>query len=189
MRSSSGSRPRSRWPLTGLLAAGCLLLAGCSAGQQQGPTAVQSRQPATRAVPAVRLGTTEQVLAASSFGPGRDDVPITVAVLAFTDHVVASDKAIPADPASHWASARVRVCRSRPVIFGYPAWVLGDDAGRTAQTAKVQHPGFPRPAFPDVSVTAGCAQGWVTWSTMNALHATKVTFEQTREVPGAWRLR
>lgn len=173
-----------------MFALGCLLLAGCSStGSHRDPAAVQPRQAPTHSVPAVRLGTVQTVLAASSFGPGHGDVPITVAVLGFRDHVLATDHAVPADQASHWASARVRVCRTKPVIFGYPAWVLGDDSGRTAQTTKVQHPGFPQPQFPDVTGRAGCAQGWVTWSTMDALHPTKVTFEQTREVPGAWRLR
>lgn len=175
--------------VAGAVAAALLAASGCSRSAGGDPAAVQPPQPLPRSAAPVKLGTVQPVTASSSFGPGRDDVPVTVAVLAFRDHVVATDGARPAAPGSHWASAQVRVCRSRPVVFGYPAWVLGDDAGRTAQQAKVLHPGFPRPAFPDAATTAGCATGWVTWVTEDLLHATQVRFEQTRQVPGAWRLR
>lgn len=185
----TGDRRGGRRIAAVAVAAACLLGAGCRSSPRVDPAAAQPPQPSVRSVTPVRLGVAQRVAAASSFGPGSEDVPVTVAVLRFRDHVVATDHATPAAPGSHWASAEVRVCRSRPVVLGYPAWVLGDDSGRTAQVTKVLHPGFPHPAFPDASRAAGCAQGWVTWVTADALHATRVTFEQTRDVPGAWRLR
>ena len=174
-----------RW-LAGLVLAG--LVPGCSAAARVDPAAKQPPQPMVRHAVPVALGVTQHVRAASSFGPSSTDVMVTIAVLRFQDHVHASDGAVPLAPASHWASAQVRVCRSQPVLFGYPAWVLGDDSGRTAQISKVLHPGFPRPTFPDASPKAGCAQGWVTWVTQDVLKPTQVRFEQTRDVPGAWRL-
>ena len=90
---------------------------------------------------------------------------------------------------TRWASAQVRVCRSGPVVLGFPAWVLGDDDGRTAQQSRVLHPQFPQPAFPDASRRPGCATGWVTWVVAPDLVPTKVTFEQTRQVPLPWRIR
>ena len=193
LRTDATARPADqagRAAAPGLVAlAVTLLLAGCSSAPGHDPAAVQPRQVAGHTAAPVPLGTVQRVSAASSFGPGADEVPVTISVLRFRDHILATDRAVPAAPASHWASAEVRVCRSRPVVFGYPAWVLGDDDGRTAQVSKVQRPGFPRPAFPDGSARAGCARGWVTWAAQDALHATRVSFEQARQAPGAWRLR
>jgi hypothetical protein len=115
------------------------------------------------------------------------DVPAVITVFAFQDHVAPDPAIEPAAAASHWASADVQICRDRPVVLGYPAWVLGDDEGRTAQVTKVLHPQFPQPALPD-GATAGCSRGWVTWVTPDALHPTQVRFEQTRSIPGAWRI-
>ncbi len=136
----------------------------------------------------VQLGTVQDVSVASGFGPGTAPVPATVAVLAFRDHVAPVPDVQPVTPGTRWASAQVRVCRSGPVVLGFPAWVLGDDEGRTAQQSRVLHPHFPQPPFPDASPRSGCETGWVTWVVAADLLPSKVTFEQTREVPAAWRL-
>ena len=103
------------------------------------------------------------------------------------DRVAPSPAAAPAAGSSHWASADVQICRTRPVALGYPAWVLGDDQGRTAQVSKVLLPQFPQPPLPDAPDLPGCARGWVTFVTPDDLRPTKVTFEQTLSIPGAWR--
>lgn len=179
--------------LAALACTSAALLAACGAGATPpGPGAgagAGQPGPVPHSAAPVALGTEQDVLVASSFGPGAAEVPVRMGVLAFRDRVVASDGAVPAAPGSHWASAEVSACRPSPVLFGYPAWVLGDDDGRTAQVTKVLHPGFPGPAFPDDSTATGCARGWVTWVTPDALHATRVSFEQARSVPGPWRLR
>ena len=182
-------RQSSRTLRAGAVFVAAVLAGGCSAPARVDPAAVQPRQPALRRAQPVRLGVTQDVAVSSSFGPGVADVHATVRVLRFRDRVAASDGAVPFAPASHWASAEVQVCRTTPVVLGYPAWVLGDDSGRTAQVTKVLHPGFPGPAFPESSPRGGCAQGWVTWVTQDLLKATQVRFEQTRDAPGAWRLR
>ena len=178
----------------GLLAA--VLLPACSsgpgrladAGQGAGQGAVPTPGPDPSSKD-VGLGTAQDVRVASSFGPGTAAVPATVAVLAFRDHVAPVPAVRPVTPGTHWASAQVRVCRSRPVVLGFPAWVLGDDDGRTAQQSRVLHPQFPQPPFPDASRRPGCATGWVTWVVAADLVPTKVTFEQTREVVEAMRAR
>lgn len=166
-----------------------LMAGACSSPARIDPAAAQPPQPPARKAKPVTLGALQRVSVSSSFGPGNVDVPVTISVLRFRDRIRPTDGALPLAPASHWASAEVRVCRPKPVIFGYPAWVLGDDSGRTAQVTKILHPGFPQPTFPNAAGTTGCAQGWVTWVTQDLLHATQVRFEQTRDVPGAWRLR
>ena len=177
--------------LVGLVLAGGLLV-GCSAPAADGPdpAAVQPPRPSPRAVDAVALGTSQDVSVASSFGPGTDDVRTTVTVLAFRDQVAPTPAPQPVTPGTRWASAQVRVCGDAPVVLGYPAWVLGDDEGRTAQQTRVLHPQLPQPPFPGTSTATGCRTGWVTWVVQAELaRPTKVTFEQTRSVPGAWRLR
>ena len=74
------------------------------------------------------------------------------------------------------------------MILGYPAWVLGDDSGRTAQISRVLHPQFPQPALRNGVTLTRCTRGWVTWVTSNQLKPTKVTFEQAFDVPGAWKV-
>ncbi len=135
----------------------------------------------------MRLGTGQQVLVASSFGPGTGDVPAVLSVFDLRDRVAPDPALAPAASASHWASADVQVCRTRPVALGYPAWVLGDDQGRTAQVTKVLLPQFPQPPLPDAPGLTGCVRGWVTFVTPDDLRPTKVTFEQTLSIPGAWR--
>ena len=188
-----GPRPAdersTRTPTAGAVLVAVVLAGGCSAPAHVDPAAVQPQQPVLRSVRPVRLGVAQDVAVSSSFGPGTADVHATVRVLRFRDRVAASDGAVPLAPASHWASAEVQVCRTTSVVLGYPAWVLGDDSGRTAQVTKVLHPGFPGPAFPESSPRSGCARGWVTWVTQDLLKATQIRFEQTRDVPGAWRLR
>ena len=181
---------RRTWidPVVPLLAA-ALLAGACSSPARIDPAAAQPPQPTARSVKPVKLGAVQAVSVSSSFGPGTADVSVTISVLHFRDQIRPTDGALPLAPASHWASAEVRVCRPKPVVLGYPAWVLGDDSGRTAQLTKILHPGFPQPTFPNASGKVGCAQGWVTWVTQDVLHATQVRFEQTRDVPGAWRLR
>ena len=175
-------------PVVPLLAA-ALLAGACSSPARIDPAAAQPPQPTARGVKPVKLGAVQAVSVSSSFGPGKTDVAVTISVLRFRDRIRPTDGALPLAPASHWASAEVRVCRTKPVVLGYPAWVLGDDSGRTAQLSKILHPGFPQPTFANASGKVGCAQGWVTWVTQDVLHATQVRFEQTRDVPGAWRLR
>lgn len=186
--SLSAQRRRRIGPVGQWLAV-ALLAGACSSPARIDPAAAQPPQPPARSAKPVSLGAVQAVTASSSFGPGTADVPVMISVLRFRDKVRPTDGALPLAPASHWASAEVRVCRPTPIVFGYPAWVLGDDSGRTAQVTKILHPGFPQPTFPDASRKAGCAQGWVTWVTQDVLHATQVRFEQTRDVPGAWRLR
>lgn len=185
--SPAGGRSWSRSAAVAI--ASSLLVGGCSAAATIDPAAVQPSQPSAVQVNPVGLGTAQRVAVSSSFGPGTADVRASITVLRFRDHVRASDRATPVAPATHWASAEVRVCRSTAVELGYPAWVLRDDDGRTAQVTKVLHPGFPQPSLPVASHAVGCTRGWVTWVTPDDLHATEVTFEQTREVPGAWLLR
>lgn len=48
-------------------------------------------------------------------------------------------------------------------------------------------PQFPQPPLPDAPDLPGCTRGWVTFVTGDDLHPTKVTFEQTLSIPGAWR--
>jgi len=179
----------SRAVVMGLLAA--ILLPACSSGPGRlagdGQGAVPTPGPVV-APKDVGLGTAQDVGVASSFGPGTAVVPASVSVLAFRDHVAPDPAVRPITPGTRWASAQVRVCRSGPVVLGFPAWVLGDDSGRTAQQSRVLHPQFPQPAFPDASRRPGCATGWVTWVVAPDLVPTKVTFEQTRDVPPAWRL-
>jgi hypothetical protein len=109
-------------------------------------------------------------------------------VYAFRDHVEPAARIRPITPGTHWASADVKVCRTKPAILGYPAWVLGDDQGRTAQQTRVLHKQFPQPTFPNDSTQVGCARGWITWVTPNILKPTQVTFEQARTLPGPWRI-
>jgi hypothetical protein len=165
-----------------------IVLTGC---QQGGVTEARTTQPATRATtPAepqpVALGEAQDIQVANAFGPASSGsaVPARVTVLAVRDHVAPTVK--PRSPASHWTSARVQVCRSVPVVLGYPAWVLGDDDGRTAQLSRALHRQFPKPTFDNTSTATGCQQGWVTFVTSDDLKPTKVTFEQTREVRGPW---
>jgi hypothetical protein len=167
-----------------------MLITACSSAPPPDPAAVQPPQPPPRTVRDVALGATQRVRIASTFGPGTEEVPADVTVYEFRDHVAPAPAIRPSSAGAHWASARVRMCRSAPVLLGYPAWVLGDDEGRTAQQTRVLHRQFPQPAFPNTSRRAGCATGWVTWVVPGDLTApSKITFEQTREVPGAWRLR
>jgi hypothetical protein len=189
-----GSRARARRRL--LLSVACLpvavaLVSGCGATSDPGsdPAAVQPPQPPVTSAAPVRLGVAQQIEVASSFGPGAGEVAASITVYSVRDHVAPNKRIRPITPRTHWASADVRVCRAKPVIFGYPAWVLGDDSGRTAQQTRVVHPQFPQPQFPDDSPTAGCARGWVTWVTADNLKPTQVTFEQARTVSGPWRLR
>lgn len=179
-----GRRGRSVCALLAALA----MVGACSSGTPKvDPAAKQPSQSPTRTKPSVPLGTTQRVAASSAFGPGTADVPIQVTVYAFRDHV-APAAAKPITPLTHWASADVKVCRSKPIVFGYPAWVLEDAFGRVAQTTAVLHPQFPQPTFPDSSTRAGCARGWVTWVTPDILAGAKINFEQARELPGPWRL-
>lgn len=166
-----------------------VLLAGCGGGSKADPAAVQPAQPQPRTVTPVGLGTTQRVTVASSFGPGTADVTASITVYAVRDHIAPDPTIRPAAAASHWASADVQICRDRPVVLGYPAWVLGDDQGRTAQVTKVLHPQFPQPPLPDAATAVGCARGWVTWVTADDLRPTQVRFEQTHSIPGAWRIR
>jgi hypothetical protein len=167
-----------------------IALGGCtSTGAKADPGAAQPSQAPTKKASPVPLGTTQKVLASNSFGPGSGDVPIEITVYGFRDHVAPAAAIRPKTPGTHWASADVRVCRTKPVIFGYPAWVLEDAAGRVAQTTRVLHPQFPQPAFPNSSTAAGCTRGWVTWVTPDVLQAATINFEQARELPGPWQLR
>jgi hypothetical protein len=176
--------------LGGLLVAASLLSAcASSGGASTDPAAVQPPQQPVKIAAPVRLGAAQELLVASSFGPGSADVPSAITVYAVRDHVAPDRRIRPITPGTHWASADVKVCRTKPVIFGYPAWVLGDDSGRTAQQTRVLHPQFPQPTFPNSSPKAGCARGWVTWVTADDLKPTQVTFEQARTVSVPWRIR
>jgi hypothetical protein len=176
--------------LAGLVLAGGLLAACSAQDADVTDPAVPPPRPSPRSVTAVPLGTPQEVPVASSFGPGTDDVRATVTVLAFRDRVAPAPAPQPVTPGTRWASAQVRVCRTAPVALGYPAWVLGDDSGRTAQQTRVLRPQLPQPPFPGSSTAPGCAQGWVTWVVPPELaRPSMITFEQTRSVPGAWRLR
>ncbi len=177
------------YPLATLLVAVSLLSACSRSAHVADPAAVQPPQPPLTSAPPVRLGVAQHIAVASSFGPGSADVPATITVYAVRDHVAPDPKIRPITPATHWASADVQVCRTKPVILGYPAWVLGDDSGRTAQQTRVLHAQFPQPTFPNSSLRAGCARGWVTWVTADILKPTKVTFEQARTVSVPWRIR
>jgi hypothetical protein len=170
-----------------LVLSAAVVLTGC----QQGSTTDAAAAPSTPAPAAsepqpVALGEAQDIQVANAFGPARSgsDVPARVTVLAVRDHV--APKVAPRSPASHWTSARVQVCRSTPVILGYPAWVLGDDQGRTAQITRVLHPEFPQPAFDNASTATGCREGWVTFVTSDELRPTRVSFEQTRDLQGPW---
>jgi hypothetical protein len=179
-----------RWAMVTAPAVLLAMLAGCgSSGTKTDPAAVQPSQRPLQTVRPVPLGTAQKVAVASSFGPGTADVPATITVYAVRDHVAPGPAIRPLAAASHWASADVRICRDRPVVLGYPAWVLGDDQGRTAQVTKVLHPQFPQPTLPNGPTLRGCSRGWVTWVVANDLVPTKVTFEQTHDIPGAWRIR
>lgn len=172
--------------LAGGLLGGCAGPAPTAAGAV--PPPAQPPPPPRETAAPVRLGAVQEVQASDSFGSGGD-VLVTAAVLAVRDPVAPPPAPRPAMPGARWASALVRLCRSAPVTLGYPAWVLGDDDGRTAQQSRVQHPQFPRPALPAAG-GRGCTRGWVTWVVPPDLRVpTKVTFEQTRRVPGEWRLR
>ena len=162
-------------------------LAGCGGGRAVDAVPVAQPEAARTPARAVALGASQDVSVASAFGPGRVDVSARITVLTVRDHVAGSVR--PRTAAAHWASADVRVCRTAPVVLGFPAWVLGDDAGRTAEAAKVVSPQFPRPTLPSGPGVSGCSRGWVTFVTPNELHPTKVTFEQTRQVPLPWRIR
>ena len=162
-------------------------LAGCGGAQAVDAVPVAQPEASTLRARSVPLGASQVVPVASAFGPGRDDVSARVTVFEVRDHVA---RAVPPKTsAAHWASADVRICRTAPVVLGYPAWVLGDDDGRTAEAAKVVLPQFPRPALASGPGTIGCSRGWVTFVTSDELHPTKVTFEQTRQVPPPWRIR
>jgi len=179
-----------RWALVTAPALVLAMLAGCgSSATKPDPAAAQPSQQPERTVTPVPLGTAQQVAVASSFGPGTADVPATITVYAVRDHVAPAPAIRPLAAGSHWASADVKICRDRPVLLGYPAWVLGDDQGRTAQVTKVLHPQFPQPTLPNSAPGTGCSRGWVTWVTADDLHPTQVTFEQTHSIPGAWRIR
>lgn len=173
--------------LLGVVAA-VTVASGCQ--QQSLGSLVVEQAPAESASGprAVPLGTSQQVAVASAFGPGRADVTTKVTVFEVRDHVAPDPSLRPKQASSHWASADVQVCRTAPVVLGYPAWVLGDDDGRTAQAAKVIRPQFPQPALAPGPGTPSCLRGWVTFVTPDELHPTKVTFEQAREVPPAWRI-
>lgn len=162
-------------------------LAGCGGARAVDGVPVAQPEVARAPARAVTLGASQDVPVASAFGPGRADVNATITVLAVRDHVARTVR--PRTAAAHWASADVRVCRTAPVVLGFPAWVLGDDDGRTAEAAKVVLPQFPRPALPAGPGVSGCSRGWVTFVTSDELHPTKVTFEQTRQVPLPWRIR
>lgn len=164
------------------LASGCMQQPLGSLVVEQGPAEAAS---GSRAVP---LGTSQEVAVASSFGPGRGDVMAGVTVFQVRDQVAPDPSLRPKQAATHWASADVQICRTAPVVLGYPAWVLGDDDGRTAQVAKVLRPQFPQPALAGGPGGRSCRRGWVTFVTPDELHPTKVTFEQAREVPPAWRI-
>lgn len=183
--SSRGGVGRRLGCLTAVLA----LLGACSGSPKVDPYAKQPSQPPTRTKASVPLGTTQKILASSSFGPGTADVPIDVTVYGFRDHVAPAAGIRPKTPATHWASADIKVCRSKPIVFGYIAWVLEDAVGRPAQESAVAHKEFPQPPFPDSSTRAGCARGWVTWVTPDNVKGAKVSFEQAREFPGPWRVR
>jgi hypothetical protein len=183
-RRRCGAALRAATRVLAVTLVGAVVLTGCQQGDGQTPTrsaVVVSSSPAP-----VALGQGQDVMVASAFGPGRGDVPARVTVLAVRDHVAPAVP--PRAPASHWTSAHVQVCRSKPVVLGFPAWVLGDDDGRTAQVSKVLHPEFPRPTFDNSSTATGCQDGWVTFVTSDDLVPTKVTFEQTRDVRGPWRI-
>ena len=162
-------------------------LAGCGGAQAVEAVPVAQPEASTLRARSVPLGASQVVPVASAFGPGRDDVSARITVFEVRDHVAPAVRARAS--AAHWASADVRVCRTAPVVLGFPAWVLGDDDGRTAEAAKVVLPQFPRPALAAGPGTVGCSRGWVTFVTSDELHPTKVTFEQTRQVPLPWRIR
>lgn len=166
-------------------------IGGCqsaSSGSDAGSGATSTPTPSASGPPAVALGTQQQVTVASAFGPGREAVVARVTVFAVRDKVAPAAAIKPKALASHWTSAEVEVCRPKPVVLGFPAWVLGDDDGRTAQLTKILHKEFPQPTFDNTSTKTGCQRGWVTFVTANDLKPTKVTFEQTTDVPGAWRI-
>jgi hypothetical protein len=168
-----------------------MLVVGCAAHQSTGAAGPAVAAPPRQTpvlVRAVSLGAVQEVSVASSFGPGKGVVQATIRVLAVRDHVAPGAGIAPTAAASHWASADVEVCPRSPVVLGYPAWVLGDDAGRTAQVSRLLHPQFPQPPLRNGTVVTRCTRGWVTWVTPNDLRPTKVTFEQTYDIPGAWRI-
>jgi len=169
--------------------AAATVASGCQL-QPQGSLVVDEHgsAPAASIRQSVPLGTGQDVSVASAFGPGQGDVMTGVTVFEVRDRVAPDPRRRPKAAASHWASADVQVCRSAPVVLGYPAWVLGDDDGRTAQAAKESQPQFPQPALAGGPGTSSCRRGWVTFVTPDELHPTKVTFEQAREVPPAWRI-
>ena len=182
-------RPSRAASLLPILAA-AVAVAGCSSVPVEDPSVTQPPQPPVQTVRDVALGATQSVSVTSSFGPGTGDVPAQITVYEFRDHVAPGRRIRPVTPGARWASARVRVCRSAPVVLGYPAWVLNDDDQRTAQQTRVLHREFPQPPFPNDSRAAGCATGWVTWVVPKDMRApSRITFEQARGVPGAWRLR
>ena len=162
-------------------------LVGCGGGRAVDAVPVAQPEAAPTRARAVALGASQDVPVASAFGPGRADVTAQVTVFAVRDHVAPALH--PRTAAAHWASADVRVCRTAPVVLGFPAWVLGDDDGRTAEVVKVLLPQFPRPTLAPGPGSTGCSRGWVTFVTPDDLHPTKVTFEQTRQVPLPWRIR
>lgn len=166
--------------LTGAMA---LVLVGCSGSSTATSSAAPSEAPVA-SPKALSLGDAQAIQVASAFGPGNGDVSARVAVLAVRDNVAPQVKT--RAPGSHWTSAQVRVCRDKPVILGYPAWVLGDEEGRTAQISRIPHREFPQPPFNNRSTKTGCQEGWVTFVTPADLVPTRVTFEQTRDVRGPW---
>jgi hypothetical protein len=165
-----------------------ILAAGCAARSDAARPAVATPPPARSQAAALALGATQPVSIASAFGPGRADVPATIRVLRVQDHVAPGKLIEPIAAASHWASAEVEVCPQKPVVLGYPAWVLGDDSGRTAQVTRVLHPQFPQPPLRNGITLTRCTSGWVTWVTPNDLKPTQVSFEQAYDVPNAWRV-
>jgi hypothetical protein len=185
-RQRPGRPPRLALPW---IAAALALAAvsGCESSDPA-PTAASTPAPQASRPPEVSLGTPQQVTVASAFGPGTESVPVRITVFAVRDQVAPRAAIRPRAALSHWASADVEACRSKPVVLGFPAWVLGDDDGRTAQVTKVLHKAFPQPTFDNSSTKTGCQRGWVTFVTPDDLTPTKVTFEQTTEVPGAWRI-
>jgi hypothetical protein len=117
-----------------------IVLGGCG-DSRRSVTAPPSPAPTSNAPYAVPLGVSQPVMVASTFGPGQNDVRVTITVFQVRDRV-APNAPPPPQLGSHWASADVQVCRTAPVILGYPAWILDDDSGRTAH-ADVRGGGSP----------------------------------------------